>query len=316
MDVKCLGFSVTVDNSAVGLNELFSFFENEGCIIDDEHLNQRRFYIDSVHNNNYYTGLVVTVKDQKKFCRLSDKNGNITIKVENLKGSEKLLEFNFFIVDKITGLGLYQHYHQSCSLNVFGQYLKKYHKILRNTKSESEISILEHKKGRSLNEAQRAKIRSKYRAKLTFAPLVRQEKLEEILNEFKKIKSFEFEYQYLTNDIRKATPLSKYVKRKREKLTFVSGSGVNVLANAISSFVDSEEAKSGRVFVEDYDGETFPLKIYNMPDCFGVEDFDALATKLNGLEVDRFHEHKYIKELISIIESEDYEHIFGMEIEE
>ncbi|WP_406611387.1 hypothetical protein [Agarivorans sp. JK6] len=317
MEVKCLGFSVSVDGGCVSLSELFTFFENEGCVVDANESNQRRFYFDTNSHDDYFKGLVVTVKDQKKFCRLTNENGGFQILVDNLQGDDKLLEFNFLIIHKVTGLGLYQHYYQSCSMNVFGKYLKRYHHQLKKALGDAEISTQATLEGSPLTEGRKQRIRKQFSGQLKFAPLVRQENLEAILKEYRKIKSFEFEYAYLDHEVRAATPLSGFVSRKIEKLSFLGDTSFkNSIAKAISAFTAGGAPKRGKVIVEDYDGESIPIKIFDMPDCFGVEDFDKLAAKLHGLDVDYFYSHEIFDDLIAVFESEEHEDVFGMELQQ
>jgi hypothetical protein len=68
------------------------------------------------------------------------------------------------------------------------------------------------------------------------------------------------------------------------------------------------------VFVEDSEGQVLPLKIFEMPDCFGVVNYDSLVLKLDGLEIDKFSEHSFFNELTNIYGKDEYEHIFAMEI--
>lgn len=315
MDVKYYGFRVEVDGIGISVSDLFAFFENEGCVIDDDMSNSRHFYFDTKTSSEYYKGLIVTVKDQKRFCRLTSESGSYQIAVENLKGKDKLLDFNFFIINKSNGLGLYQHYHQSCALNVFGTYLRKHFQQFRLSKCDAALELEKAANSGELSKRKATAVRKKFKAKLLFSPLVRREKLKEILEAYKNINAFEFEYSYISQEVRKATPLSRFVEIKKEKLTFNKQYSVKELASAVSSFVMNERPSRGRVFVEDDEGGRFPLQIFDMPDCFGIVDYDQLIIKLNGLDVEEFAKHSFINELTDIYESDDFAHIFGMELQ-
>jgi len=109
MKVRTYVFSVNTKSKHVSLGDLFSYLANEPRIIGQGENGERRFYVDE-SNPSYYKGLVVTVKDQKAFCKLLEGNaGDITIEVENLDEKERLMEFNFFVLNKSNGFGLYQH---------------------------------------------------------------------------------------------------------------------------------------------------------------------------------------------------------------
>ncbi|MCL6272245.1 hypothetical protein M3P05_20195 [Sansalvadorimonas sp. 2012CJ34-2] len=313
MDVKYLGFSLETTTDTVSVEDLMS----EVCEISGETNNlkpiERRIYLND-EDDKYYKGLVITVKDQKKFCKLTSSSDGFKIEVENLKGENKLMDFNFFVINKENNIGLYQHYFQSCSLMVFGEYLKHSYRTIRDGKIAQEIKNEKTKNQGTISPSAEKRIRRKFKSKLEFQALYRKEDIEVILKEFKKIKAFEYEYATLTPDVMDATPLSSYVSKKKEKLTFATSHSADTLATAISGAVDKFAPKRGKVLVEDAEGIDSAIQIFNMPDCFGLEDYDEVAYKLNSLDVSEFQNADYIKELIEICESDDYEHIFQAEI--
>lgn len=314
MDVRYLGFHLALEgagemsfvNLAEHLEETPEIFTNDSS--------SRQIYIDSKSDDNWYKGLVVTIKDQRRFCRMSNTGDGFKIIVDDLLGDDRLLEFNFFIINKKNGLGLYQHYFHSCALNLFGEYLKRLFKSINTSNIATEIA-LEEARGGKLSKKRTTGIRKNNLVKLKFSPLVMQDSLESILTEYDKIKSFEFEYSVLTDDVRLGTPLSPYVRVKREKLYFESNSNFENLARDIASFVKREKPRAGRVQVEDLDGESTSLKIFDMPDCFMREDFEQVVRKLDGLELKHFSSHGTFDDLKSVAESDDYEHIFMGKVE-
>ena len=87
---------------------------------------------------------------------------------------------------------------------------------------------------------------------------------------------------------------------------------LRAIAQAIQNTVTSQRIKSGRVsVVETIDDEDMPLsvRIANIPEHFGEQDYDELATKINLLNTASFHNHVVVSELIKIC-SEKYEAIF------
>jgi hypothetical protein len=314
MDVRYFGFSLFTESKALSLLDFFQDIEREQYVAHKSNENEVRLYIDTKSDDLFYKGLVVTVKNQKRFCKFSGQNTIPKISVENLKGDDKLLDFNFFVVDKATGLGIYQHYHQSCAVNVFGQNLKGYYRKIRNAKIESDLAVAESLKGSKLEEKEKKLIRQKYTERLIFAPLHKKEDIEDLLASCNSINSFEYEYSHLTKEVRDATPLSRFVERKVEKIVFTRESSVVEKAKGIGTFIKNFNPKRGRVFVEDSEGQVLPLKIFEMPDCFGVVNYDSLVLKLDGLEIDRFSEHSFFNELTNIYGKDEYEHIFAMEI--
>lgn len=313
MKVRLYGFELEAEAKSVSIEDLMTYFTGRNGEPDNSGALERRIFVDSTTNKNYYLGLVVTVKDQKRFCRLEDSKGQIRITVENLTGSDKLMEFNFFVLNRKNGLGLYQHYHQSCGLTVFGGYLVSHYNAVRERLANNEIDEARRHEP-SLSKSKERGIRKKHRGKLIFSQLVRKDSLEKMLLEFKKLKAFEYELSALGADVRAGIPLGQYVRKFREKLTFGRTWGVSVLAPAIAKAVTDLNPTNGRVHAVNELDEDVSLRIFNMPDNFGEEDFDEVALKLHNLDLKSFATHKVVKELVEHCESDELRHIFQAKV--
>lgn len=276
--------------------------------------NNRMVYFNSDHDEDYYLGMIVTVRDQKKFCKGKVLGGDFTFDVVNLKQADKMLEFNYFIINKSSGLGLYQHYHQSCTPRILGQMLKQLSSIYSRSCGDAHIAAIEAKNGKQYSKSKRSKLRQPFVSKLDFSILVRQENLEEILKEYAKIKSFEYEYATLTPQIQQATPLASHVLKKKEYLRFHTPTNVFDLAKSIAGFAKNGGLKSGRVKVENEYGDEFPLRIFDMPDYFAVYDFDELADKLSNIKASKFYDSEIVKLLRDTFEDEAFNHIFQVKV--
>ncbi len=310
MKVRLYGFEIESTSSSVSIDDLLENLHLSSGQPDTSRGIERRIYLDGKSSKDYYLGLVVTVKDQKRFCRLESGNGNIKITVENLKGKDKLMEFNFFAINKKNGIGIYQHYFQSCGVSVFGSYLSCRHKDLREKLIEDDIKKEKSLNGGELSESKEKEIRKKHKGILKFSPLVRKETLQTILDEYKRIKAFEYEYSTLDVDSQPGVPLGKYIKKKREKLTFARHWSVKELATGIVNTINLINPKNGRVHVVDMFDEDLSIKIFSIPDYFGEEEYDDVALKLHNLDVYDFAKHKVANELIAICKSDEYKHIF------
>ncbi|QRP62708.1 hypothetical protein I6J77_11220 [Rhodanobacter sp. FDAARGOS 1247] len=311
MIVRSYGFSVEAGHGHVSVADVFSLMASQNGQPDTSKSNERRFYLDDQSDPDFVRGLVVTVKDQKAFCELvKDDDGGFVISVKNLEGENKLMEFNFFVVNKDNGLGIYQHYFHSCSTFTFGDYLKKRYFTLSHMLTEQELEGA--KEAGELTQKREKAIRAKYRAPMSFALLVHNENLADILAGFKQIKGFEYELAAIEPDAKNGVPISPYVRRKKEKVVFKTDTAVGVLAKAIQGTVDMLNPKSGRVsVVDEIDDEDVPLsvKIANIPEHFGEQEYDAVAGKLDQLDVTTFSEHQVVNELIAACK-DTYKHIF------
>lgn len=313
MKVKLYGFEVSSEGSNITLDDLLLDLQKNSGHPDKSQNIERRIYFDSNTDPKYHLGLVVTVKDQKRFCRLENDNNGIRITVENLTSKNKLMEFNFFAINKKNGIGIYQHYHQSCSVNVFGGYLKSRHKEIRERAIEDEINQTKHNNG-EISKLEERKIRRKHSRSLNFSRLVKEETLEKILKEYKEVKSLEYEYPALTAIQKEGIPLSKYVSKRKEKLTFVRNLSAKEVASDLCKTITGIKPKRGRVHVVDFCDQDQSLKLFDIPDNFGEEEYDDVAMKLHNLDILDFANHKTTKELVETCQSEDYKHIFEANI--
>lgn len=316
MLVRSYGFSVTAGNSEVSLDDLFASLVSTSGNEDASQNNVRRIFVDTKTNNDFIIGLVVTVKDQKTFCELVNEKGNFVIAVSNLKGKNKLMEFNFFVINKSNGLGIYQHYFQSCSPGTFGKYLRnRYHRLSEKSREDAIAAL---KKNGKHTVREEKLIKKSHSKGLSFGLLVHNESLEKVLSKFKEIKGFEYEFAVIEPDLVKGAPISNYVNRLRQKVSFKPNLDVGALSKAIQGTVDALRPKSGHVSVVDnVDGEDIPIsvRIANIPEHFGEQDYDAVAGKLNNLDTSKFATHFFVTELLKTC-TDDFKHVFMKKVKD
>ncbi|PJL17707.1 hypothetical protein B9Y66_02765 [Stenotrophomonas maltophilia] len=301
---------MSAGNEKISFDDLVASLVKTSGDEDDSNGQFRRIFVDSTANAEFVVGMVVTVKDQKSFCELVQDKGNFVVSVTNLVGANKLMEFNFFVINKSNGHGLYQHYFHSCSPGTFGSYLKTRYRRLTDDSKEKEIDKLKASGHHSLKKEKA--IRSDHAKGLNFSLLVHNETLEEVLSEFKKIRAFEYEFSAVEPDLVKGAPISNYVKRLSQKVSFDPQVAVGVLAKAIQGSVDMIKPKSGRVsVVQDVDGVEVPMsvRLLDIPENFGEEDYDDVAGKLNNMDTGKFYEHKVVEELLTVCRDK-YPHVF------
>lgn len=310
MLVRSYGFFLTAGNAEVSLSDLFASLAATSGDEDTSQKNMRRIFVDTTTNDDFVVGLVVTVKDQKTFCELVNEKGNFVITVSNLKGKNKLMEFNFFVVNKGNGHGIYQHYFQSCSPGTFGNYLRTRYRKLSEASRDDAIKALQAR-GQHTKRNEKA-IKSAHAKGLNFGLLVHQESLESVLSKFKEIKAFEYEFAVIEPDLVKGAPISSFVKRLRQRVSFKPRIEVGLLAKAIQGTVDTLKPKSGHVSVTDnIDGEDIAMsvRIAEIPEHFGEQDYDVIAGKLNNLDTVQFATHAVINELLEAC-TQKFKHIF------
>jgi len=293
MKVRFLGFSFSTGNG-ISLEQFLSLMGKQSEYEIDRGEHKRILMIRDLKGKDYYVGLLVTIKDNKKFCELVDEGGELKVFVTTISDNSHLMEFNFFVINKNTGFGIYQHYHNSCSFNQFG-YLAS--GVYNDTKESIISKSIIDAGGDSVKESEKKKIKAKYKGGLKWEVLVRPEKLEELINELESIRAFEFDFLSLKAPEPEFSPLSNVVNKERRRFSFVRKTPVHYLAKHISKIIKNLSITDGRVYGKDSDGINQILKIYDNPDNFGEYDFDDLASRLN-FTIDEFHKTWVIKELL------------------
>ena len=262
----------------------------------DEH--GRFLFIDSDTDTHYHLGLVVTVKNQKQFCELKESNGEFRVIVSNLDSDSSIMEFNFFVLHKETRRGIYQHYHQSCSVGQAMLLIQKHHKSLVHELRNQRVSELQSQGSRTDRAEKTAD--KEYSERLKWSQLVRKEALAEILEELKEIKSLEVDLLYLEPDGAEFNQLSGLVRRQRRKFTFAKLPKLNELIPAITSVVNTLKIHRGKIAGVDTDGIDRFVKIKDNPDVFGEYDYDEVAKRIDNLEVKTFSKSWVIGELLRV----------------
>lgn len=312
MKVRLYGFTLEAGHTKAALSDLYDHLALFSGAADNSRSNERRIYFDKDTDATFARGLVVTVKDQKAFCKLIEDRGRLVINVENLQGEDKLMEFNFFVINKTNGVGLYQQYHHSCSLGVFGGYLRDHYHTISTEFADREVAELT-RRGEHTDKREKG-IRKAHRGGLSIATLVHSGTLGAVLRQFQKIKSFEYEFAQFDAIRSVAQPLQPYVKRRKEKVTFEPRYAVVTIANAVQNAVNAIQPKSGRVHVETEDGDPLSVKLADIPEHFGEYEFDDIASQLDNLDTAQFARHRTFTELQAVCDSDAYRHIFNARI--
>jgi len=302
MKVRFIGFSLEA-KSIISIDELASYLvgiKNEQYLLGEHH---RMVFINQYHDNEYFLGVLVTIKDQRRFCELTNEDGSFKIKVSDLEESNNIMDFNFFVINKETGFGLYQHYHQSCSINQFGYLMSKRYQSLVKSRIESEMNKI-----KNISESQKRSIRKRHSGEMAWQVLVRKDKLDDILIELKRIKSFEFDFLYLEAKEKEYEQLSPFVNKERRRFNFVQNSPVNILTSSITEFIKNYGLMKGRIIGEDEHGIERIIHILDNPDNYGEYDYDDVASKLNSLILDEFENSWVTEELLKSCKK--HRHIF------
>ncbi|HCF0743844.1 TPA: hypothetical protein NH700_006483 [Pseudomonas aeruginosa] len=136
--VKNYGVSFSTKKSDIALTNFFVSLVGADIDFPIRTDSARKIIIDQ--DEKYIYGTVITIKNQKKFTSLVGKGSNLEIKVSDLSKLEKIAEFNFLIINKKNGFGIYQYHHGSCTAPNFGSMITTLYRRKLEAKRDAEIA--------------------------------------------------------------------------------------------------------------------------------------------------------------------------------
>ena len=305
MNVKSIGFSIKNPNKNVSTKDVIERF----IALSDSQISRIDYdrKIMLTEEDDFYTGLVLTFKNQKKNCKSKMANGKFVVKVEDLQGDEKLVHFNFFCLRKDTLKGLYLYYHGSCSLNSLFNHLE--------SKSNEHIRILINKETKALgaqpSPKEIAKINKKYEERFEYEIIVDDTNLEIMLAEFKEIKSATFKFSSLAFSSNEMLAVEQFAKNTDVtfNITAADKTKTSPIARSVVKAIKSAGGiLKGKVVAKDFNNHERIINFFNCPAYFSEFDFDLMAEKVDGLTNDNYHKNQIvaiIKEEISIGKNKD-----------
>ena len=303
MKVRIMGFTIDPTKKP-SLNDLMTNIEAD--FIDTNKENEKRggrlLFVDTDSYNDYYVGLVITAKDAKTYCQLKqDADGSMKLVVSDLDPDSSLMEFNFFIVKKDNGIGLYQYYHQSCSMNGTMKLLNQRFNIVHRQKVE-EAKELYIKTEKLSKKKATTKANAENHDRFKWQMLVSEEKLNKILAHMKRIKALELNFSTLEAEADEFRGLKDHVVKNTQRFLFSQQSKFRDLVKNVMTCVNNSDADSGRVIAIDINDNEQTFDIAENLDIFGVYDFDDITKEIDSLDIDDFASSWMIEELINICE--------------
>jgi hypothetical protein len=305
MQVTYYGFTLESENKCVPLAALFdSLAAKSGGEVGAAE-GMRIMYVDEQSDNEFVSGLIVTSKDQKSFLKMSAVAGKYKIKSADLTGDDRIMEFNFFVVNKSNGIGLYQYYRGSCSSVTMGSFLTSEFRELSDTyksvRLQAADKFVETKRGEK-NKLIKG-IRSDHRKGLVFNLLVRAGDVPEILERYKTIVAFDYDIASLDSISAFARPLQGLVNKVHQRVRFNEISAKDKIIEGVSGMLPLIVKDTARITVLNDEDEPMSVRLVNMPDNFGLHEYDVLAAELDGLDLDDFASHAvvgYLKHICKV----------------
>ncbi len=103
MKVKYVGVKLLSQSIGIDTSSFYSELEAaSGMVVKGESM-ERHFFFDNSAKEGYFIGLVVTLKDQKRFCKAEVKDQEVRLKTEDLLGDDKLVDVGSRVIDHPLG---------------------------------------------------------------------------------------------------------------------------------------------------------------------------------------------------------------------
>lgn len=260
-------------------------------VIDYEHNGLKRYvFSEKLENSDIYCGLIITAKNHKKFVELMKGNGPIKINTRSASANSELAEFNFFYINSKTQRGVYQHYHNSASLNTFGA-------ILKNRQLELYNERLKEVKAKDADNYE--KIKKDLKPQIRWSFLTTPENLDVLLEKFKRIKSLECEVTSLAAKDKIFGPIENIAKKKRRIFTFDPKFKSSLISPLILNLFNNARNSIGKASVNgiDENNEIATIFLENNLEKFSENDFDSIAEKMNEVNTDDVKNSPFMKSL-------------------
>ncbi|MFC4677481.1 hypothetical protein [Desulfovibrio legallii] len=280
MNINFQAFKWRCNCSALPMEKFLA----ENALLNGINLNNRILYY--IEGDDFWRGLVLTVKNMKKFTKIVNSSGKIRLDIHKLEKNEHIADFNFFIIDKNTGCGMYQHYHNSCSLNIFNainkdRYLKIKNKLYEDAKIqlENENKPLKQIKNdlKIFNETIECSI------------IERNGSFVERVALMKSAKEAEIEFEILDTTKDEFVAIMPHMRRLKYQLFFNKESPMNLLIEGLTRTFKGAKLKKAKVVGIDEHGNDAVYKLLNDFDRFGSFDYEAMVPALS-LDQDKVKE--------------------------
>lgn len=302
--VKNYGFSFSTDDSYIDRNEFFQSIVGQNLTFPMSSGNNRQIILDS--DDGFFYGVVITIKNQRQYASLiSGKNG-FSVKITSLAQLEKIAEFNFFIINKKNGFGLYQHHFGACTLPNFASMMTSTYRRRLAFEKENQIRAL----GDDAPKKQVVAINSKFFPGLKFQMLIQERDIEKVLNAYKNILSFKYEVASVESHLNDAVPLQGLVSKSVHQVRFDVGVDKSRIVQGISLMMPIVRERTARVEVLDDEDEPLSLKIMNVPVNYGELDYGSYMLGVGGFQLNNLKGCALFKSLKHKIEKE-YSHVFS-----
>lgn len=238
----------------------------------------RRRILYFIQDNDYWFGLVLTIKDMRKFVTLVEAKQELKLNVHELNENEKIADFNFFVIHTESGFGLYQHYYHSCSLNVFNCLTKNFYNEMRTAMF---TFVKDRMKAEGKTKREIDKELKKYKGKFVPTIVERKGSFIERVKKLNDANSAELEFRQINFSNNPLQAIQSHLKTMKYKMSFSKTTSKLDKVRSLAGVLSSGDFKKATVEGIDEHGNDVVYRLFNDFDRFQEYDYEDMVPSLN-----------------------------------
>ena len=227
----------------------------------------------SSRGRRYICGLIIRRRTSKRLAFQHPEGGTFKIEAKDiLKGTnDRIVDLNFFVIDREKARGVYQQHFHGKSLSQFLLCLNELYVDMQNKSLEEERKAADES-GTSVSP----QTVSNHRFHLKAAQITSQEGYEEMVKRFEHIKQLEVEVESVGFGRPEMVALQGEAKKTRHILTFKAGESVaKIKAYLIEAFRNPAGYKRIKAEGTKPGGIKHVVKLDDVPERLGTVEYDG-----------------------------------------
>lgn len=231
---------------------------------------------------DYISGLFLTIKDAKAFCGLKGKGGKLEMSAKSLEAGTAMSDFNFFVLNRKTCRGLYQHYHQSKAATTFCRELGYKYSEYREQLIKEEASKLLTENRRLSEGGAIRKAKKKFARFMESNIITRPESMPDLIQDLRMLNKLVIEPKSYKNYTKFARSHTGLLKRVKQTLYFEKHQ--NVLSECkdfAASLIKTGQLKSATAVGLDINGNEATLKLNNDYQVLTYYDYNDVVAAID-----------------------------------
>lgn len=273
MKAHVLGFEFKPEGGVSLLDLMNHLKANRGQAIMRKPYN-RMLFIDET--DEAWFGLVLSVKDQRRFAELEQQDGKFVLSVREVEEGKSAVDFNFFALVKATGKGAYLHYHQSFSMQQFYLLCEAEYRSLRDAAKKAALEALPT----NATNRQKKAARDPYKNTLGFDAMVRPESVPELLENMKRVSSVQFETATLTVRQNAFTAVNNLARKKILRYGFSHKQPMAEVFDAVKTAVREGHIRKGKISGRDLSDAPWSFNLSDNLSSFADYEYDDIAGEI------------------------------------